>query len=559
MTNLFDQESSTDPSEPGTQPSTPEPRSHATADTTPESLRTAPAAGKQVFERLGGRRFIDLVTTSSSSKASSTEGITDNSDHSSQYSGHGESSKVITKNRGHYSYHPFERDLSGDIADNSDHCSHYSIQSTFTEEVSARPNLTPTLTTNPNQEETHSPLFIVTSIYHKVIRPFTLAKQRKSRADDARVQDTINLIKSLPTIRRTGVRNLKRRLTVTQYRQLLRAIEDPEDRRLPSEIKDRLRFDYTSHKRQFEIRMPTTLHGSMSGLFIRSVVTWQNVLMQSSDDRISNAAESLRPYPESSVSLKGGSDLKTPDCSMQHICERPCLDPTLVLEVAWTETKEELRQKADMYIRSSNGEIRTVVAVYMNEMWKAERKNESRLERMYRKGELDSNESYSYYNDENNRTGSASILVWRARKKNDTVRAGKLQETMFRDEEGNAIQSASLQLQLQDFICTDIADSLERGKRFKAPLLEISSEDLCRWVQEALNTYRRKRPEAVKKTLEKTTQKKEEEKERREERLRKATEATAREVGSRRSEDEGLLGRVIEGGKWLSARIRNKK
>lgn len=66
----------------------------------------------------------------------------------------------------------------------------------------------------------------------------------------------------------------------------------------------------------------------------------------------------------------------------------------------------------------------------MNEMWKAERKNESRLERMYRKGELDSNESYSYYNDENNRTGSASILVWRARKKNDTVRAGKLQETV---------------------------------------------------------------------------------------------------------------------------------
>lgn len=101
--------------------------------------------------------------------------------------------------------------------------------------------------------------------------------------------------------------------------------------------------------------MPTTLHGSMSGLFIRSVVTWQNVLMQSSDDRISNAAESLRPYPESSVSLKGGSDLKTPDCSMQHICERPCLDPTLVLEVAWTETKEELRQKADMYSKLFSG------------------------------------------------------------------------------------------------------------------------------------------------------------------------------------------------------------
>lgn len=129
---------------------------------------------------------------------------------------------------------------------------------------------------------------------------------------------------------------------------------------------------------------------------------------------------------------------------------------------------------------------------------------------------------------------------------------------MFRDEEGNPIQSASLQLELQDFICPDIADSRERGERFEAPRLEISSVDLCQCIHDALQEYRQERPEEVKKALEKKGQKMEEEKEKREEQLQRATEAMTREAGGRRSEDEGLPGRVFEGGKWLSARIRSR-
>jgi hypothetical protein len=64
----------------------------------------------------------------------------------------------------------------------------------------------------------------------------------------------------------------------------------------------------------------------------------------------------------------------------------------------------------------------------MHEMYDAENKNESRLERMYREGDMDENESYSYSQDDNNLTGSASILVWRAMNQNDTVTTSNLEE-----------------------------------------------------------------------------------------------------------------------------------
>jgi hypothetical protein len=63
-------------------------------------------------------------------------------------------------------------------------------------------------------------------------------------------------------------------------------------------------------------------------------------------------------------------------------------------------------------------------------MFLAERRNEIRLKRMYRKGEVD--ESYCYWEDKNNQTGSASILVWRARKKRDgTVQIGNVEEKVI--------------------------------------------------------------------------------------------------------------------------------
>lgn len=64
----------------------------------------------------------------------------------------------------------------------------------------------------------------------------------------------------------------------------------------------------------------------------------------------------------------------------------------------------------------------------MGEMYAAERKNERRLRKMYRTGQVDESGRYSYPEDEKNITGEASILVWRAVQKKNAVTIGRVQE-----------------------------------------------------------------------------------------------------------------------------------
>jgi hypothetical protein len=66
----------------------------------------------------------------------------------------------------------------------------------------------------------------------------------------------------------------------------------------------------------------------------------------------------------------------------------------------------------------------------MHEMFQAEKKNETRLERILRKGKMKVNEPYYYNEDENNDTGSASILIWRAKKQKGIFIAGEAEETV---------------------------------------------------------------------------------------------------------------------------------
>lgn len=76
----------------------------------------------------------------------------------------------------------------------------------------------------------------------------------------------------------------------------------------------------------------------------------------------------------------------------------------------------------------------------MGEMETAERKNEARLRKKYRAGRLDENDNFSYPDengqydykqDEENKTDGASIMVWRAKIKNNRVTIGRVQETVL--------------------------------------------------------------------------------------------------------------------------------
>ncbi|GAW15101.1 hypothetical protein ANO14919_045100 [Xylariales sp. No.14919] len=238
-----------------------------------------------------------------------------------------------------------------------------------------------------------------------------MSEQRESRVDNARVQSIIDLLNPTSTMKRTGVRNITRTLTPKQYEQLLRVIEDPNNNSVLAEVKDSLPFEYSCSKNRFEIRVPTPMHASIQGLVGGSIGEWHVNLMESNDPRISDISEAILSLSSEHLNFLKVQELKKQkrQTGEYDMCALVIIPSTTI------------------QVNLSNGEIRTIVAVHMHDMFLAERKNEVRLKRMYRKGEVD--KSYCYWEDENNQTGSASILVWRARKRRDgTVEIGNAKE-----------------------------------------------------------------------------------------------------------------------------------
>ncbi|KAI0408214.1 hypothetical protein F4802DRAFT_457718 [Xylaria palmicola] len=323
ITHSSEEESSRDSSIVGTRPATPEFGQAAnrgsleqhTPDTTPESIRVAPRRRKDPVH-LGRQRNIDLATTSILSEAPSIEEIAD------------------TTSTSGYSQHLRYNKLKQETSNSSNHSSHHSIDSQVSEEAS--------ITSCPDRKKGYS---AVVSIYNSVITFFNLARRQKPRADSARVQDAIKLIKSLPRIRRTRFTNLRRPLTASQYDQLLVRIQNEE-------FEEKLRFEYTHSISQFEIRMTTPIHEGIVGEFNAIFTLWREELKKLRGSGISDVAETLRPNGNQHVKLPldGATDPKSPDGGIKHKCNLRCKYPALVFEVEFANnSREELRDKAEAY------------------------------------------------------------------------------------------------------------------------------------------------------------------------------------------------------------------
>ncbi|KAI1270906.1 hypothetical protein F5Y07DRAFT_384764 [Xylaria sp. FL0933] len=556
MAASFAQESSTDSSEPGTQPATPEPELCSTPNTTPERPRTGSDRHKQVSVQLDGQRHSNPGTTQivSSSSAHKIPSHTNQFQQSAPCE-----TNIATTCNSNWSFQSAVYQQTEEVVvPDTDKSSRHSTHSEISEKTTSSAVIS-------DHEETHSSLSVVGLIYRSFVAIINLAKERKSRADNARVQSIIKLLNSTPKIERTGGRNITRKLSNKQYKQLLRILEDPGDHSLLAGVKDSLRFEYSHSKKLFEVRMTTPLHAGVQGLFAQSVGQWRGELVGLNDSRISEVVKTIDLTISERLDFPCGTEgeeAKAADAEIQHQCDRSvdrqCRYPTLVFEVGWTQSRKELQEKAETYVNYSNGEIRTIIAIHMQNMYVAEVKNESRLRRMYRKGEVDETGSYSYLTDENNKTGSASILTWRARRMPDgTVRIGNPCETVFRDSQGNPIQSAPLRIPLKDMLCADIVDS-QRGIA-KASPLEISADLLHEMIERKLQVYRKRRALKIKKGIEEEKRRKSKKIEKEEERLRAATEVRRREAGDGPSGNEGLVGRVFRGPRLLSARIMGKQ
>ncbi|KAF2971781.1 hypothetical protein GQX73_g1833 [Xylaria multiplex] len=134
-----------------------------------------------------------------------------------------------------------------------------------------------------------------------------IAKQRKSREDDARVRNTIDLLNS-----------------ILEYEKLLRVIEDPNDNSIVAEIKDRLPFEYSHSHNRFEIRMITPMQAGIRGLIGGLIGIWQRNLEESNDERISNISKTILSLCSERLKFSdgpGAKDMKAPDWGIRHTCK----------------------------------------------------------------------------------------------------------------------------------------------------------------------------------------------------------------------------------------------
>ncbi|KAK2606544.1 hypothetical protein N8I77_005286 [Diaporthe amygdali] len=134
--------------------------------------------------------------------------------------------------------------------------------------------------------------------------------------------------------------------------------------------------------------------------------------------------------------------------------------PSLVLEIAWSQTDDDLRRKARNYITWSKGAVRTVIAVSLNDIY-------TRIDNLSKTRKI---------REEDLNRGAAKFFIYRSDL--STARTGEVlpgEDQLIRDVTGNLVPGTELRLSLEDFIPADEAretDGLEN------PELIVTAEQL---------------------------------------------------------------------------------
>lgn len=209
---------------------------------------------------------------------------------------------------------------------------------------------------------------------------------------------------------------------------------------------------------------------------------------------------------------------KQPDQGYQLLFDG-CEYPGLVIEVAWNQNKSDLKEKAKHYFECTNGQIRTVVGLNLNDIYvkqQAAEKKWKTLEEKWKKGKANSRPEPLTLLAPTAATTPATFSIWRAkyssRTKKTTFRKDSVEDQVrfpsltrhesltelgqvFRKENQQGNPKVNLKLSLEDFVWAQNLDELceaERGKprKIEYPELVISSESLCGLFKTAVDIYR---------------------------------------------------------------------
>lgn len=215
--------------------------------------------------------------------------------------------------------------------------------------------------------------------------------------------------------------------------------------------------------------MPSTFHENMAGNFSDLIRDWlhdvrkgEHCKVDSTKQNTINVAGKIRSSLAARVKCsEPRDDQLEPDLS--YTCD-DCTVADLLVEVAWSQSNLQLPGRAKRYIEGKNGEIRTVVGLDMNNIYRGGCK--------------------------------ATFSIWKARFidgrwrctmaaenqvryfgiiKGQSVIEVMLTNQKFLDENGQAIKDRTLSLSLKDFICEE--EERELGDFEDVPL-DIPSTQL---------------------------------------------------------------------------------
>ncbi|KIW84056.1 hypothetical protein Z517_03302 [Fonsecaea pedrosoi CBS 271.37] len=283
-------------------------------------------------------------------------------------------------------------------------------------------------------------------------------ERRQDVADAKRVLKTIEELKSgTYAVKKGGPGGkylIERTLHYRGYQKLWEELRKEAHKELLKYVeKEWFRFDYIPRpckgSKQFVIHMPSVFHEGMVGGFNTEIVKWLSDIqtgtlctVQSTKDETMKAATKIRPVTAATVRRAGphGGRME-PDLSFVY---EGCTIADLVVEVAWSQRKLKLPERAKRFIDLKKGRIRTVVGLNMIDIYRGGR--------------------------------GATFSVWRAQHVgNNWIRTAVVENQSFLDENGQAVKDCSLHLSLKDFICEE-QEHLQ--KPFEDVPLEIPSTKL---------------------------------------------------------------------------------
>jgi hypothetical protein len=121
--------------------------------------------------------------------------------------------------------------------------------------------------------------------------------------------------------------------------------------------------------------MPSVCHDGMAGRINTSITDWLKDVRDGrseidgipcSDARTISIAADVEAALGGEVNFPKYSSEYHPDLSFRF---RGPIFPGLVIEVAWSQAESDLQRKARRYIEYSNGDIRTVIGVSLNDIY----------------------------------------------------------------------------------------------------------------------------------------------------------------------------------------------